>query len=385
MQSPPSLLLLPLLLIPLLQHRQINAFPFGGGLNVGKILGPGTAGAWDDYKVSGPIVRQAPDGTWNMWYYGRSKAFNQTADLINLPTGHIGLAKSKDGLRDFARVKGLLLDGSVFGPSSSNSFDSLHVGIGDVQWDAQLKKWVMYYFGGDGEYGPTPYGQARGIYMKIGKAESSDGVSWTRTPGVLLDKGAPGEFDALFVGWPQVVDLEKDSVLPGAKLGMFYHTFNTATFGFEIGLATSADSKGEKWTKRGPLQLPRGPPGTLRDLGHATRCVISDPARRKKLLMFAECANTQNSNCIAVYGSDDGMHWEDMHPDGKPVFVGAGKGTGRWDAQALGCPSVSVRDGCFYMYYVGFAESTSEGAALGCIGLAISEGMDFTKWKRMGE
>jgi hypothetical protein len=37
------------------------------------------------------------------------------------------------------------------------------------------------------------------------------------------------------------------------------------------------------------------------------------------------------------------------------------------------------------MYYVGFTESSSEGAALGCIGLAVSDGMDFTKWKRMGE
>lgn len=30
-----------------------------------------------------------------------------------------------------------------------------------------------------------------------------------------------------------------------------------------------------------------------RDLGHATRCVVRDPSGRKKLLMFAECANMQ--------------------------------------------------------------------------------------------
>ena len=156
---------------------------------------------------------------------------------------------------------------------------------------------------------------------------------------------------------------------------------------------------------------------TDRDLGHATRCVIKDPAGRKKLLMFAECANTQNSNCIAVYGSDDGLSWKDMHAADAPAYRGAGLGTGRWDAQALGCPSVIVRDGRFYMYYVGafgglgcglsviydacsfvsysyttlptqhagFTESSSEGAALGCIGLAVSDGFDFTKWKRMGE
>ena len=33
----------------------------------------------------------------------------------------------------------------------------------------------------------------------------------------------------------------------------------------------------------------------------------------------------------------------------------------------------------------GFTESSSEGAALGCIGLTVSDGFDFTKWKRMGE
>lgn len=371
----------------LLFIQTIDAFPVGRP-DVGKILGPGVGGAWDDYKVSGPVVRQSRDGSWNMWYYGRSKEFNKTADLINLPSGHIGLSHSKDGLTDFARVKGPLLDGAVFGPSSNEAggeaFDFLHVGIGDIVWEEARQQWVMYYFGGDGEYGPTPYGQARGIYMKIGKAESPDGVQWSRAPGVLLDKGAAGDFDALFVGWPQVVDFGKANVIPGVKQGMFYHTFNAVTFGFEIGLATSSDTTGNKWIKRGPIHLPRGAPGSYCDLGHATRCVIPDPANRKKLLMFAECANTQNSNCIAVYGSNDGLLWENMHPAG-PVFVGAGKGSGRWDAQALGCPSVTVRDDCFYMYYVGFTESSSEGAALGCIGLAVSDGMDFTKWKRMGE
>jgi hypothetical protein len=77
---------------------------------------------------------------------------------------------------------------------------------------------------------------------------------------------------------------------------------------------------GEKWTKRGPVQMPRGARGSHRqvhpggrgllvrealrkgcvvfgmtgsDLGHATRCVVLDPLKRRRLLMFAECANTQ--------------------------------------------------------------------------------------------
>lgn len=53
-----------------------------GHKDVGKILGPGPAGGWDDYKVSGPVVRADPSGDgWNLFYYGRSRAFNQTADL----------------------------------------------------------------------------------------------------------------------------------------------------------------------------------------------------------------------------------------------------------------------------------------------------------------
>lgn len=108
---------------------------------------------------------------------------------VNLPSGFIGLARSGDGL-GFSRAAGPVAGGAVFGPNEqAGAFDDLHVGIGDVQWDAQAKKWVMYYFGGDGSYGPTPYGKARGIFMKIGSAESADGVKWVRRPGVLLDKG----------------------------------------------------------------------------------------------------------------------------------------------------------------------------------------------------
>ncbi len=220
-----------------------------------------------------------------------------TNQSVNLPSGYIGLARSSDGL-SFRRVAGPVAGGAVFGPSEAGkgAFDDLHVGIGDVQWDAQANKWVMYYFGGDGSYGPTPYGKARGIYMKIGSAESADGVNWTRRPGVLLDKGAfwtmkrsgrfgtvaegsvqdclsvtdrsrptpggEGDFDALFVGWPQVVDLSH--VSPTApRLGMYYHTFNAQTFGFEIGLATSKDG-GKSWQKQGPCQITRGAPGSHR-------------------------------------------------------------------------------------------------------------------------
>lgn len=39
----------------------------------------------------------------------------------------------------------------------------------------------------------------------------------------------------------------------------------------------------------------------------------------------------------------------------------------------------------YVIMYIGFSETASEGAALGCIGLAISDGYDFKRWKRLGE
>jgi hypothetical protein len=54
---------------------------------------------------------------------------------VNLPSGHVGLAESPDGLR-FKRVPGKVAGGAVLGPREDNedqAFDSLHVGIGDVR------------------------------------------------------------------------------------------------------------------------------------------------------------------------------------------------------------------------------------------------------------
>jgi hypothetical protein len=34
------------------------------------------------------------------------------------------------------------------------------------------------------------------------------------------------------------------------------------------------------------------------DLGHATRCVVPDPLKRRRSLMIAECANTQVGEVI---------------------------------------------------------------------------------------
>lgn len=378
--------------------------------NMGRVLGPGFDGQFDDFKVSGPVVKCVNEKMtgnleppkWMMYYYGRSKAFNQTQDLINLPSGFIGAAQSVDG-QVFNKIDGPIMNGAIFGPSGQpkdenslkeEAFDSLHVGIGDIVQDPSSGLWHMFYFGGDNVKGPTPYGLAKGIHMKIGRAESKDGVIWSRPSmkrsgtndkplseksNIVLDRGEEGAFDDLFVAWPQICPL------PDGSIGMFYHTFNTKTFQFEVGLAVSKEGLKGPYIKQGKCNLPQGEKGSYRDLGHATRCCIPNPDpgtnSKYKLLMFAECANMAATNSIGLYGSNNGIDWEDMH-DG-PVFSGAGIDSGRWDAQTLGCPYVVKRDSSLYMYYVGFGKSSSEGAAIGSIGLATSEGFDPTKWKRI--
>ena len=85
-----------------------------------------------------------------------------------------------------------------------------------------------------------------------------------RHPNHPTHPGAEGDFDALFVGWPQIVDLSH--VTPATPLGMYYHTFNAQTFGFEIGLATSRNG-GRSWEKQGPCKMTRGAPGSHRWVG----------------------------------------------------------------------------------------------------------------------
>lgn len=51
---------------------------------------------------------------------------------VNLPSGYIGLATSKDG-KVFKKTAGGVGGGAVLGPNAdTKAFDSLHLGIGDI-------------------------------------------------------------------------------------------------------------------------------------------------------------------------------------------------------------------------------------------------------------
>ena len=197
----------------------------------GLILTPGPKGWWDSERVSCPRVLRDRFGIWRMWYYGRDPSFDRE---INLPTGRCGLAISRDGIQ-WRRVRGPLTKGSVFEPSSDlNRFDSAHVGVSDIQF-AHNQYW-MSYFGGNNTVSSVGQFKAKGFPLRPGFAVSNNGINWQRIEGpyrgAILDVGQPGEFDAAYCGWPQVLH-EEDGT---SKL--YYHTLNPEE-GFQIGLAVS--------------------------------------------------------------------------------------------------------------------------------------------------
>lgn len=340
----------------------------------GLVLTPGPEGWWDSERISSPRVLHSPDGTWKMWYYGRDASFDRQ---INLPTGRCGLAISSDGVK-WERVKGPLTMGAIFEPHpDENRFDSAHVGVSDVYFSDGL--YWMWYLGGDRQIIEVGKFKAKGIQMLPGCAVSRDGINWVRLEGphrgAFLSLGQPGEFDALFCAWPQVL---RD----GSSWKMYYHTLNPERL-FLVGLAVSQD--GFQWEKVGQILGP-GEPGSFDERGIGTRHVLKIDGQ---YLMFYEGVNQSGYHSIGLAISADGINWEKQPGSeaGGSIFSHAPKSSGRWDAQAIGTPCVvSMADGSFRMYYIGANEGGhDELSSQHQIGLAVSDGSNFRKWHRWGE
>ncbi|WP_295384377.1 hypothetical protein [uncultured Thiodictyon sp.] len=193
----------------------------------------------------------------------------------------------------------------------------------------------------------------------------------------MLDLGTPGEPDAAVCAWPQVVRC-RDGVWR-----LYYHSLDPARMVFVVCLAESAD--GLTWSKRGEI-LGAGAPGAFDAGGVGTRHVIEHEGH---YLMFYEGVGRDGYRSIGLATSADAVHW-DRQPgaeaDGS-VFAHAPRGSGRWDAFAVGTPCiVPLPDGAFRLYYVGSNETpggfADEMAMRHQIGLALSDGPDYTVWRR---
>lgn len=331
--------------------------------------------AWDSLTVSCPRVLRVGSRDFRMWYYGRDAAFDPE---IRLPSGRIGLARSRDGIH-WTRVRGPATRGAVMDPATDPSrFDSTHVGVGDVQRDGD--GYEMWYFGGDRAEMEIAGQRMRGFPLRIGRARSRDGLHWQRIDGpargAALDVGPPGAPDSGSVGWPQLLKLRAD------LWRMYYHSVHRE-LGFVICAAESSD-QGRSWNRLGVL-LGKGPPGAFDVRGASTRQVLR---RQDGFLMLYEGWGADGRPSIGVAESADGLDWRRVPgplPDGS-VLAPPPVGSGAWDCGAIGTPwVVDVGGGRHHMYYVGREvprAGQGENDARYQIGLAVSDDPQLLQWRR---
>jgi len=141
-------------------------------------------------------------------------------------SGSIDHAWSSDG------VAWNMIDTGVLRPGEAGAFDSLSLLYPSVV--EVPDGYAMYYTGFDGQT------------FAIGRAESTDGASWSRSlPGPVLTHGSAGEFDNHAVAQPFAVPTS-------SRMLLWYGGYDTETANpgpYRIGLAESAD--GAQFTRSG--------------------------------------------------------------------------------------------------------------------------------------
>ncbi|PSS13463.1 LIM domain-containing protein [Actinidia chinensis var. chinensis] len=116
-------------------------------VKLGKIIGGGGNGAFDEYGAMNPrVVRNRKDGKYLMVYEGVGADGERS----------IGMAVSTDGLKNWERVQGV----PVLKPSQEDGWDNKGVGSPClVQMDGDVEEWRLYYRG-IGERGEVGIGMA---------------------------------------------------------------------------------------------------------------------------------------------------------------------------------------------------------------------------------
>jgi hypothetical protein len=276
------------------------------------------------------------------------------------------------------KVPGSGPGGSVLGVGTPGDFDER----GNFTI-AAFKDGDVYrlYYGGSDASGPALCSGINGTHWRIGLAQSSDGVHWTRirgdaTGGAILDNGEPGRFDSYLTYRPFVL---KD----GNIYRMWYNgstqPFNcplgTLALDRHIGYAESTD--GVHFTRfydgdgEGGSVLPLGPAGSIDAQQVGYIWVIKDGSEYK---MFYSANDARNFWRVALATSTDARHWTKVPG---PLTGGAILDLGTGDDFDVACayqPSVVKEADQFYrMWYRGCqAAGQFGGPSRGVIGYAES-------------
>ncbi|CAM9580893.1 unnamed protein product [Discosporangium mesarthrocarpum] len=228
-------------------------------------------------------------------------------------------------------------------------FDSLTVGMPRVHryLHDEGDRWVMWYHGQDADFHKNGEGVMNIGTGRIGRADSSDGVHWTRTPGQMslnsvldLNTEQWWGFDTAHIGLGDVNLGASSRVQSDSSLYFMYY------FG---GNFEETDVVKEYGLKKPPSG------------GNTT-----SPPKGVKMR-------------IGMALSQDGINWsrvEGDHPTGACLDVGE---KGEWDQLFVGWPTVINHEQKeFRMYYHSFNPDTKRFT----VGLATSQ--DGMAWNKLG-
>ena len=266
------------------------------------VLNLGTDGTWDKGGSSNPSVI-FKDYEYKMWYTGFDGEHMR-----------IGYATSIDGINWAKYSSNPMLD-----LSTQNSWESVHVANPSVLFDGIIYK--MWYTGFDGKH------------IRIGYANSSDGINWVKfSDNPVLDIGVWGSKDS---------DIWSPSVVfDGTEYKMWYTGFDG---NMKIGFARSDD--GIHWAKSNTPVLDVGLWGSWDDRGVWSPSVILDGFEYK---MWYTGWNGISVG-IGYATSTDGINWTRL--SFCPVLdLGT---TGTWDYSYVSNPTVILHDNRYKMWYSG--------------------------------
>ncbi len=324
----------------------------------GSILGLDSPGTFDE--IGNFTVSAFKDAGVTSLYYGGADA-SGTCPGINTSHWRIGLAQSTDGV-DFARVKGTETGGAILDNGAPGAFDSYLTYRPYVLKDGALFR--MWYNGSTRPFNDCtiqPNGPARlADNRRIGYAESSDGLHWTKfydgagEGGSVLPLGPSGSIDAQQVGYVWVI---RD----GAQYKMYYSANNEQNI-WRVALAISSDAR--HWTKvmgkqTGGSVLDIGTTGGF-DVACAYQPSVVKEAANLYRMWYRGCQATAptvggpSQGVIGYAESNDGITWVKVKQGG-PVGEALSKGTpGQFDSGGLTTPAVFLDGTTWNMYYAGF-------------------------------
>ncbi|EIE20651.1 hypothetical protein COCSUDRAFT_30400 [Coccomyxa subellipsoidea C-169] len=354
--------------------------------NDGLIFGLGSEDAWDEAVVGSPVVRcfLGEDGNrWLMWYSGRL-AGDPGLDAVAAAAGSVGVASSRDGIEwtrghgEIEGARGAAKEGDVGRVLAPNAedwwwLDTRHMTVSDVQVfssDGTAGGGVYWMFYSGSNFEPAAFCARFALPVHRGRAGlalSQDGKNWARMEAAhhtaaVLDAGAEGEWDAAFIGSPQVV-----AVGP-RDMRMFYHSFDASAQKFVIYVANmmfQLVQDGFSWKRQGPL-FSGGDDSAAFDGAGAAACHVVRDFATKQWIMFYEGVARDNARSIGVAVSENGLSWRRLS---RPVLKAGPPGA--WDCGGVGSPcAVPMADGRWRLYYHGLRQ---KGGSASGVGLALTD------------